>query len=334
MLKNKDKVLAKLETIRSNAQDYFIPLGGSDHGTTEKKEISNLTMTLRRHVQTVDAMVTGLENKPVYVGYDGRNYGNRTGTYSENTVILHDIADESTKDFIMAYTHELTHADQDRRGLLREHEAPENPSRLVDFLVHNLALEAAAFATEAISLYYVSNHTSLPDVDEEVAEYFNEYCYERQGREALPFLFPEKLKDTEVNEMADMKDAWRAAFMTFFEPDSKHVQNYLGHFCQDYLRRLQHRPDENGTALKKAFNDRAWGDNKSLKAITKIPGMGQMFGKEGLDILQQVIRGSIVREKNLPLLDLARSQAPKPQKIDGAQMLDFLNNLQDDGPKP
>lgn len=333
MLKSKDKVLAKLETIRSNAQDYFIPLGGSDHETTAKKEISNLTMTLRHHLQTVDAMVTALEDKPVYVGYDGRRNGKRSGTYSENAVVLHDIADESTRDFITAYTHELTHADQDRRGLLREYEAPENPSHLVDFLAHNLALEAAAFATEATSLYFVSNHTSLPDACEEVADYFNEYCSELAGRETLPFIFPEKLKDTEVNEMADMKDAWRAAFMTFFEPDSKHVQNYLGHFCQDYLRRLQHKPDEDGGKLKRAFNDRAWGDNKSIKAITKIPGMGQMFGKEGLDILQQVIRSSIVREKNISLLDLTRSQAPKPQEIDGTQVLDFLHKLQNDEPK-
>lgn len=320
MLKNRDKVLAKLETIRSNAQDYFIPLGTHDESTDSKREISNITGTLYNRLPHVKAMVDSLGKHPVYVGYDGNAPANQIGRYWDNILILHDRADEESKDFITAYTHELTHADQDRRGLFRK-DAPLNTEELTAFIKHHLVLEAAAYATEVTSLYYMAHFSGLEESHPEVVTYFDEYCAENPGHEALPFLIEENLDVDEVESFSDMKKAWRSVFISFFEPDSKRADFYISRFCQDYLQRLK-----NTETLTDEFNQRPWATMKDLKAITTLPGLGPMFSEQALEVVNEVIRSNIVREKNLPILDLTRSQAPN-QEIDGAKLLKALTQL-------
>lgn len=328
MLKNREKVLEKLEDIRSNARDYFIPLGGYDDSTDSTQEISNITGTIFNKLPHIKAMVEALEKYPVYVGYDGQSPADRIGKYQDNILSLHDRADEDSKYFIAAYTHELTHADQDRRGLFRK-DVPENSDELTGFLKHNLALEAAAYATEITSLYYMSRFSGLEESYPEILDYFDDYCAENTGYEALPFLIEGNVDTDDVEGFADMKKAWRSVFLSFFEPDSKRADFYISRFCQDYLGRAK-CPD----SLKEEFNDKPWATMKDLKAITTLPGLGAMFSEQALEVVSEVMRSNIVREKNLPLLDLTRSQAPRAKDVDGRDVLEFLKKMKEDTPKP
>ena len=303
MLNNRDEVLKLLDGVRERADDYFIPLGGHDTGTQAKKDISNLTGTLYNHLPLVKAIVDAAAGLPVYAGYDGKDVETRNGTYTDNLILLHEPADESTLSFIHAYTHELVHLDQDRRGLLREH-SPVPPSHnMVDYLAHNLILEAAAFATEAVSLYYISERSSLNEVDDEVEGYFDEY-----GATLPPNVFIRDLIETSLEgkrgkDFHSLKPAWQVAFQSFFEPDSAYVANYLKQFTQVYLNKFL--KDE--TELQKDAPPADWGSAAMLRDITTMTGWGPMFPQGAIPVLLRTIRAAVVQEKHLPMIDVVRT---------------------------
>jgi hypothetical protein len=328
MLKNRDEVLKLRDCWRESAGDYFIPLGGRDTATESKKDISNLTATLYNHLPVVKAIVdtAKAENIPVYVGYDGQYAGTRNGTYTSNLILLHEEADESTLAFIHAYSHELVHLDQDRRGLLRESAPVPASSEMVNYLAHNLMLEAAAFATEAVSLYYISERSTLCEKDDEVQDYFDEYAANLPSNIFMRDLIEESLAGKRGNDFLSLKPAWQAAFQAFFDPDSEHVKNYLKQFSQVYLK---HSLDGN-TEHKTQNSAGKWGGVDELKSITTMTGWGQMFPASSLPILLRSIRASIIQERNLPMIDVVRSHVAAQEQFEEKKadvVLSFLKNL-------
>lgn len=305
MLKNREDVLKLRDSWRESAGEYFIPLGGRDTKTESKKDISNLTGTLYNHLPLVKAIVDAVaaDGIPAYVGYDGQDAGTRNGTYTDNLILLHQEADDSSLAFIHAYSHELVHLDQDRRGLLREHAAVPPSNEMVNYLAHNLMLEAAAFATEAVSLYYISERSSLSEKDDEVADYFDEYAANLPSNMFMRELIEESLAGKRGNDFLSLKPAWQAAFQAFFDPDSEHVKNYLKQFSQVYLKNAL----EGNTEAKTKTSAGKWGGLDELKGITTMTGWGAMFPQAALPILLRTIRASIVQEKNLPMIDVVRS---------------------------
>lgn len=335
MLKKQDQVLSLRDCWRESAGDYFIPLGGRDTTTEAKKDISNLTATLYNHLPIVRAIVdaTKSDNIPVYVGYDGRNDGTRNGTYTQNLILLHEEADESTLAFIHAYSHELVHLDQDRRGLLREHAPIPPTSEMVNYLAHNLMLEAAAFATEAVSLYYISERSSLSEKDEDVADYFDEYAANLPSNMFIRDVIEDSLAGKRGTDFLSLKPAWQAAFQEFFNPDSEHVKNYLKQFTQVYLQKAVAKSTEHTAkpnAGQPTETPKNWGGINELKEITTMTGWGAMFPQAALPILRRAIIATIVQERNLPVIDVVRNYAQtlEPRNTvlpDNA--LNFLLNL-------
>ena len=321
MLVNRDEVLELVRGVREKALDYFIPLGGHDKGTPAKREISNLTGTLYNHLPLVKSIVEAARDLPVYVGYDGQNPETRSGTYTNNLILLHDSADESSLSFIHAYTHELVHLDQDRRGLLRENERPPSPDHLVDYLAHNLMLEAAAFATEAVSLYYISNYSTLNQVDDEVEGYFDDYESALPGNGFLRVAIEDALAGKKVKNFHAMKPAWQAAFQSFFNPDSAHVANYLKQFTQVYLSKC------NGTG-KDAANipDNGWGGINELRAITTLPGLGPMFTQSAMPVVLRAVQACILQDRHLQTIDVVRGYAAQTAQRE-QNVLQFLLNM-------
>jgi hypothetical protein len=306
MIRNKGQVEATVKSLRSDAQDYFIPLGGRDTSTESKKDISNLSQTLANHVPLVEAFVKAAAPYPVYVGYDGQDYPDRAGSYYRNLVLLHQAADESSEKFILAYIHELTHMHQDRKGLLRMDEVPP-PEQFLDFLAHNLMLEAAALATEVSCMYYLSRHSRLAEEFDEVEEMYDDYISQNQGRAALYCVVDEAAAKKKIKSFDDMKPVWKAVFQQFFAPDSVFMTNYVSDFCDKYMVRLEE---------KAALSKKPWGGDKELAAITTMPGWGRLFGAEGVEILQGVIRGALLQDKFLPLIDMTRRTAERQHGVD------------------
>lgn len=303
MLNNRDDVLKLRDNVRKRAGNYFIPLGGYDISTEKKKDISNLTGTLYNHLPLVKAIVDASADLPVYVGYDGQEVETRNGTYTENLILLHQPADESTLSFIHAYTHELVHLDQDRRGLLHEND-PVPPAReMVNYLAHNMMLEAAAFATEAVSLYFISERSSLSEVDDEVEGYFDEYADTMPPNVFIRETIEEPLEGRRGRDFQSLKPAWQAVFQSFFEPDSAHLANYLKQFTRLYLYK-----SVNGlTELEQKTPAAEWGSAALLKEITTMTGWGPMFPQAAIPVLLRTIRAAITQEKHLPMIDMARS---------------------------
>jgi hypothetical protein len=277
MDKSKDAVLSRVKDIRENALDYFIPIKRCNRNTEAKKEISNLTRTLFNRVPLVKSFVQAASNYPVYVGYDGLDLQQRTGSYMPNVIHLHQASDDDSLNFIQAYTHELTHMDQDRRGLLRIEDTPPESSQFVPFIVHNLCLEAAALATEVTCIYHLSEHSVLRKKIPEVSDYFNDYVTRSVGRDKL---VGHVLVATENSKsFDDLKPVWRSVFQAFFEPDSVFLKNYINDFCNKYHHKLDRALESDEPLTKKSY-----GSLKEIKQITTLPGWGSMFGKEGLDM--------------------------------------------------
>lgn len=288
-----------MNNLRDEAQDFFIPIGTHDLSTPARKDISNLSKTLENHVPLVEEFVKAAAPYPVYVGYDGNDIPGRAGSYYNNLVLLHQDADDSSQKFILAYVHELTHMHQDRMGLLRMDEVPP-AAQLVDFLAHNLMLEAAALATEVSVIYYLAHHSRLKDDFDEIAELYDEYVSMNAGRDKLHGTVIYAAQKAKIKDFEDMKPVWKTVFQQFFAPDSPFMDNYVRDFCEKYMHRLE---SEAKTSRRK------WGRNEELTAITTMPGWGPLFGEEAVDILQTTIRNSLLQEKHLPLIDLTRNVA-------------------------
>ena len=331
-----EAVLHHLESIRPDYEDFFIRLGDKDTSTQSKKEITSLTGVLYDHLPMVRVIVDTLEPYPFYVGYDGSRPATRNGTYSTNVLSLHESADEDVQDFIHAYSHELVHADQDFRNLLRDRDLPQGAEDLVPFLAHNLALEAAAFATEAITFHFLSQCPDLLDIDPTCAELFGNYI-QSPGRDLVIYHIQESLPDKEGPlDFDDYADAWRRLFLSFFDPDSEHLNNYISAFSENFLHRMKQlaeREKENGhkegeNILQRAFekNDRPWGNAADLKAITTMPYLGEMFGDDALTPVSHMIESAITQKRFDPLLATTRNMT-KGLVGDTAHARDVLRAL-------
>lgn len=312
MLDNRKQVLKLREEFRKKSGQFFIPLGGYDDKTAAKREISNLTTTLYNHLPLVRAITDAASEKPVYVGYDGRSPETRNGTYTSNLLLLHEAADESSLSFIHAYSHELVHLDQDRRGLLREDAKAPPPEKLTAYLAHNLMLEAAAYATEAVSMYYISEWSSLREVDEEVEGYFDEYASAVPSNLYLRSIIEDAVGDNKRQTFNSLKPAWQAVFQHFFAPDSDHVKNYIEQFGRVYLDRVQKGQVDWSGGEK-------WGGVAELEAITTLPGWGKVFPKAALPVLNRQIMTTVTQDKYLMMIDVVRgfanSRMPTEQRV-------------------
>lgn len=311
MLTNRDDVLAILRGARKKPLNFFIPLGGYDDKTQAKKDISNLTGTLYNHLPLSRAIVDAAVELPFYVGYDGNSPDTRSSSYTSNLILLHEEADESTLAFIQGYVHELVHLDQDRRGLLREYEAVPAIPYMVDFLAHNLMLEAAAFAVEAISLYYLSEYSALVEVEDEVQDYFDDYADSLPGNIFMRDIIEESLDGKVFKGFQSLKPAFQAVFQSFFAPDSAHMGNYLKQFSEVYLNA---RLDPQTTRINRTVADRDWGGEKALRDITTITGWGRMFPQGAMPVLLRQIRAAILQEKYLPMIDLVRGHVLRQEQ--------------------
>lgn len=323
MEQDRAKVLERLKAIRGDYEDYFVPIGTVDKSTDDKKSMSGLANLLAENLPITKAIVEELKDYPVYVGYDGRQPNTRSGTYTENLVLLHQAADEGVLEFIHAYCHELVHADQDRRGLLREQDVPKSPEELVPFLCHNLALEAAAYATEAVTLHYVSCYSSLLELDPTVEMLFGQYL-DMPGRDLVPYYIEDSLpEDRENIEFSDYKEAWRRLFMSFFDPDSEFLDNYIVSFCSDFINRMEaaHKEDEATDAdevvkklsdnfdLSAVFNQKPWASVAELRQITDLPGQGKVFGDESFPVLVHMIQAAVTQRRFDSVLNVVRDRA-------------------------
>jgi hypothetical protein len=197
--------------------------------------------------------------------------------------------------------HELTHMHQDRSGLLRADEVPP-PAQFVDFLAHNLMLEAAALATEVSTIYYLAHHSRLKDDFEEVAELYDDYILQNGGRAKLHGAVLHSAQKARIKDFDGVKPVWKAVFQQFFAPDSAFMDNYVSDFCEKYLHRL-----EGGAKPSR----RKWGGDAELAAITTMPGWGPLFGAEAVEVLQATIRNALLQEKYLPLIDMTRNLAKR-----------------------
>lgn len=312
MLDNRNRVLKLREEFREKSRQFFIPLGGFDDKTAAKREISNLTTTLYNHLPLVKAITDAAKGMPVYVGYDGQQPETRSGTYTRNLILLHEAADESSLSFIHAYSHELVHLDQDRRGLLREDDAVPPPEQFVSYLAHNLMLEAAAYATEAVSLYYISEWSKLRDVDDEIEDYFDQYAAEITSNIYLRTIIEDAVAEGKGRQFNRLKPAWQAVFQHFFAPDSDHAANYIRQFSKVYLNRAQNNKIDWQAAPR-------WGGLKELEDITTMPGWGAVFPKAALPVLLRQINAGITQEKHLATIDVVRgyvaAQMPMEHKV-------------------
>jgi hypothetical protein len=303
MLANRDEVLKALHEIRPDAGDYYIPLGARDEGTQAKREISNQTETLYRRLPLIRSMVAAAKAAkwPFYVGYDGRDEGDgHFGVYKDNVISLHQDADDEPACFIQAYCHELTHLDQDRRGLLNQRLQPPGPDGLGNYLVHNLCLEAAAAATEAACLYYLSNHCgSLLKKVPEVEDFFPEYIERAEDGALIQDAIESALEEGgDIEDFHDMKRLWQALFLNFFHPDSKRMSYYVQRFCKDYARQAP------GSDNPSDASD--WGGIEKLQLITTLPGWGPLFDPSSLPVLHRSIQSGIFQQKNAGMIDMAR----------------------------
>ncbi len=311
MFRSRKKVLEALQTIRPGAGDYFVELGKKDKSTQSKQDISNQMGNMSKYIPLVKAFVKAAKKYPVYVGYDGEDLDDRSASYVPNIILLHEIADDSPLSFIIGYTHELTHMDQDRRNLLRAEDPAPPPEKFLDFLLHNLCLEAAALATEVTCIYYLSAHSRLRKKVPELAEFFYEYTEITEGRNELYGHVQNTMKDADVKDFNDLKPVWRAVFQAFFDPDSEFLATYLKDFCEQYLRRQAHNKEEKINPSQKT-----WGGIDNLRHITTLPGWGKMFESEGLDILDKTIRAAVLQRKNLDIIDLTRGRGQEPTTKD------------------
>lgn len=335
MEQDREKVLELLSSFRADYEDYFVPIGTVDKSTEGKKEVSGLANMFAENLPVVKAIVENLKDYPVYVGYDGRDPDSRSATYVKNLVLLHATAEEAPGDFVWSYAHELIHADQDMRGLLRDEDAPKGQEDLVPFLVHNLALEAAAFATEAITIHYTSYHSGLLEIDPSVEDFFGEYL-DRGGRDLVPYYIAESLPDDKDElDFEDYKQAWERLFMSFFDPDSKFMDNYMVSFCADFLERMEKAKAEDNAAgekkdledfdLSAAFNEQSWGSAQQIKEITTIPAMGQMFGDAAMVPILHMIQAAVTQNRFQTTLDVTRRQAEKNMTRDALAVRAFKN---------
>jgi|GEM_PF-1560182 len=337
MNKDHDAVLRRLAIIRDDYKDFFIPLGTVDKSTEAKHTLSSLTHVLYENSPIIKAITDRLKDTPVYVGFDGQDPEGRNATYSENLILMHAGTDEDSDDeitnFVQAYSHELMHLDQDARGLLRESDVPSSPREIIGFLMHNLTLEAAAFATEAITMHYLSYYAGLEEIDPTTETMFANYL-DKPGRECVPYAIEDKLpKDQNAFEFSDYNEAWKELFLSFFDPDSKHLSHYVPAFCQDLVKRLdsvQKDPEQTAQSpqLKSTFNETSWASAADLKAITTIPGMGEMFSSDSWRVISHSILAAVTQKKFEPVLQMTRGQATDkmPAQIDLGAILSTLRD--------
>jgi hypothetical protein len=319
MLRSSEKVLDKLKMIRENAQDYFVPLGKMDKSTEAKREISNLSNTLKFRIPLIGAFIKAAQNYPTYVGYDGLSIPNYLGKYSDNIVKLSQAADDSTPVFIRALGHELTHLDQDRRNLLRKNEALPFPSDLVGFVAQRVTLEAAAVASEVSSLYFFARDPylahrkkkTLSKKHPEVKTYFEEVLHD-ENINAIGFAALSAGDGKDVRKKEVFKAVWKEAFVSFFTPNSSLVSKYVTGACHEYLNRANQAYEQG-----KSFSaDKKWGDIESLKAITTLPHYGRMFSDEALAVLQHFVIASVDQSFHKEILSLTQNQVAETYNSD------------------
>ena len=198
---------------------------------------------------------------------------------------------------------------------MRMDEVPP-PNQFVDFLAHNLMLEAAALATEVSAIYFLAHHSRLKDEFDEIADLYDDYMSQNAGRAGLHGAVMQCAATNKIKKFDDMKPVWKTVFQQFFAPDSAFLNNYVRDFCEKYLQRLD---DSEKPSRKK------WGGDPELKAITTMPGWGPLFGDEAVTVLQQTIRSALLQDKHLPLIDMTRGVATR--KVGQTNILQALLQL-------
>jgi hypothetical protein len=339
MLRSKQKVLEKLNEVRENVDDYYMPLsriasGRLDRSTEAKKDISNLARTLYNRIPLIQHFTDAAKNYPVYVGYDGQEGTGLLGSYFNNIINMSHDADESSIVFIRSFAHELTHMDQDRRNLERTSEVPPPPEDIVGFLVHNVCLEAAAVASEATCLYYFSQdpriehrkRKTLAGKFPEVKDYFHDFLADELSHHIGVNIIA-VAQDRNIHDKKVFKEVWKAAFQAFFAPDSKYMESYMKRFCEDFLERSEHT-----FSNKSVVSTKSWGGTQEIKAITSLPGFGTMFGDEAAEIIAHLISDSVTQDKFRDMIDITRSQVEKMRIKNTASIVSNIFGNSDNSP--
>lgn len=311
MLEDRDIVLGVMQRIRKDPERFYIPLGTYDASSRIKKGLSNATGTLYNHVPIVKSIVESCRDAPVYVGYSGVNSQRAHAGYAANILSLHRGAQDEDRIFAQAYIHELVHLDQDRRGL-RGPDMPPPPECLGDYVLHFHYLEAAAYATEVVSLMYLSHHSEVGQRVEEIAGYFAEYIQETGDSEIL-LQMADAQKGHKIKRFEDMRPAWQAAFQHFFHPDSAKLGAYKDSICDGHIQKIMALRD---TDAKTEKYD--WGSLDHLRAIATLPGWGPMFDEAVLPFIARYARAATLQDRQIEKInwtaDHARLLAKKPSR--------------------
>jgi len=309
MLKNREDVWKFLNSIDDDAKDSFLPLGAQDDTTPAKAELSHLTKTIADNLPVVKSMVAACSHLPLYVGYSNA-LGENKGCYINNAILLEN-SDDLGHSFIQDYVHELTHIDQDRRGLLRYGANPPNARHMVDYLQHNMVLEAAAHANDVIALYYFSQYSDARTKNEDVDNLFGDFCAEDPENAKLLPIIKDSMKHKKPANFYEMKPAWQAVFQNFFHPDSFLLTDYLKYYLDQYMQKKT-SPDPQLPC------PRSWGQEREILAITTMPGWGPVFDPAVISVLRRQIMASILQEKHMGMIELFRNQALRLEKPQAA----------------
>ncbi len=279
---------------------------------------------LRQHVPSVDLMIKELADFPVNLVFTtGQVHQNGQALYSAHTLKIQvdsfDIVEEVP--FIKNFAHELTHALQDKRGVLNSFENLSEHLDISTISFHGLLLEAAACAQEATVLYELSDRMKARDSEGfYVSGYFDEYL---QFSDQADYWYAARSQGRTCSAK-HLKELWGGAFINFFSPDNPKLSKYINLYATNFLKNAN---SEKGGRLMDNFQEQSvsnmWGTVKAMKVVTDIPGYGQVFTAGALEPVRQSLLQCITFSKYQPLYDLVRSQIVKPQDA-----LQFLQNLE------
>lgn len=331
MYSERDIVLRQLATLCPHYRDCFIPIGTYDDSTVQKREISNLTQTLYNNTLIVPEIVDNLRSYPCYVGFSGQQDFESNSAYLSNSIIIHAQAEDTELAVTQGYVHELVHADADRRGLVLE-PMPRDSSQLIDFLVHNLMMEAAAHATEAVVIHHLSTQSQLSESLEGVKDLFDEYGANYPDRQRIWFAVKQAYADTDYDDnLSKTQWAWLNAFKAFFTAGTPLLEYYTQHYCNDFMNLpvSDHRPEfSTKDGLTKHFDHIPEGSTQALRAIMDIPGLslGAKLANPRSEL--EGIRHAVTARPNSIAIDLALMHVSAQSRYEKRALQELHNQRQ------